>query len=151
MELKPYEESDFYIKESRDMTTIVQSMLIAGNYLVFVCVNEKAVLLALNYDCFKIKHLSIYWLLTIHSFFSASDYVYLFLFIVNALNVILHINIELDTTKNYLNELSLKNLTNMKTKYELYLNTKFSRITEVITIYHVLLLVFLLYLYMKLN
>lgn len=32
MELKPYLDNDFYIKESRDMITIVQSMIIAGNY-----------------------------------------------------------------------------------------------------------------------
>lgn len=31
MELKPYLDNDFYIKESRDMITIVQSMIIAGN------------------------------------------------------------------------------------------------------------------------
>jgi hypothetical protein len=36
MELKPYQDSDFYIKESKDMITIVQSMIIAGNYQVFV-------------------------------------------------------------------------------------------------------------------
>lgn len=35
MELKPYADNDFYIKESRDMITIVQSMIIAGNYRVF--------------------------------------------------------------------------------------------------------------------
>lgn len=35
MELKPYLDNDFYIKESRDMITIVQSMIIAGNYQVF--------------------------------------------------------------------------------------------------------------------
>lgn len=35
MELKPYLDNDFYIKESRDMITIVQSMLIAGNYQQF--------------------------------------------------------------------------------------------------------------------
>lgn len=32
MELKPYLDNDFYIKESRDMITVVQSMIIAGNY-----------------------------------------------------------------------------------------------------------------------
>lgn len=32
MELQPYEDNDFYIKESRDMITIVQSLIIAGNY-----------------------------------------------------------------------------------------------------------------------
>lgn len=32
MELKPSLDNDLYIKESRDMITIVQSMLIAGNY-----------------------------------------------------------------------------------------------------------------------
>ncbi|CAO1383800.1 unnamed protein product [Diamesa hyperborea] len=31
MELQPYEDNDFYIKESRDMITIVQSLIIAGH------------------------------------------------------------------------------------------------------------------------
>jgi hypothetical protein len=31
LELQSYTESDFFIKESRDMITIVQSMIIAGN------------------------------------------------------------------------------------------------------------------------
>lgn len=35
MGLQPYADNDFYIKESRDMITIVQSMIIAGNYRVF--------------------------------------------------------------------------------------------------------------------
>lgn len=34
MELNPYLDNDFYIKESRDMITVVQSMLIAGNKLI---------------------------------------------------------------------------------------------------------------------
>lgn len=34
MGLQPYVDNDFYIKESRDMITIVQSMIIAGNYRV---------------------------------------------------------------------------------------------------------------------
>lgn len=36
MELQPYVDNDFYIKESKDMITIVQSMLMAGNYQVLL-------------------------------------------------------------------------------------------------------------------
>lgn len=37
MGLQPYVDNDFYIKESRDMITIVQSMIIAGNCRVREC------------------------------------------------------------------------------------------------------------------
>lgn len=41
MGLQPSVDNDFYIKESRDMITIVQSMIIAGNYWqVFLFYNQ---------------------------------------------------------------------------------------------------------------
>lgn len=50
MELKPYLDNDFYIKESRDMITIVQSMIIAGSYQLFYLHEEAR-------WCYKISHI----------------------------------------------------------------------------------------------
>lgn len=41
MELQPYVDNDFYIKESKDMITIVQSMIIAGNYQLLSYMHSK--------------------------------------------------------------------------------------------------------------